>query len=86
MTHRCPARGCSRSVPTEELACLTHWRKLPWRMRINLNHSWRNADPAGHAVALAEAMAWYADNDLEAASLFTDHSITPPSTDAGEAF
>lgn len=76
-THVCPAKGCTRRVVHAELACPTHWRKLPWRMRTNLNHAWRNGDLAGHAEALDAALDWYRTHDLDPATARTDYGLEP---------
>ena len=66
-THKCQAKGCSIQVPNEELACTTHWRKLPWRMRTDLTHAYRAGDYQAHGEALAAAVQWYVTHDADTA-------------------
>jgi hypothetical protein len=63
--HECPAQGCTRKVPHDELACAPHWRKLPWRKRTNLTEAWRLNDFGLHSEALADALDWYRNNDAD---------------------
>lgn len=63
--HECPARGCSKAVPFEHLACPAHWRKLPWRMRTDLTEAFRRRDRDAHQDALHAALAFYAKNDVD---------------------
>lgn len=65
-THECPVQGCSRQVPHEELACPSHWVKLPWRMRTNLSQAFRRRDYVAHCEALEAALDFYRTHDVDA--------------------
>jgi hypothetical protein len=65
--HDCPAKGCTKKVRREELACPSHWVKLPWRMRTNLTEAWRLNDLGAHQVALKAALDWYDTHDVDTA-------------------
>ena len=62
-THPCPATGCKRQVPREQLACRPHWYRLPSGLRRRISRAWRDRDMEAHSDALIEAMAWYSEND-----------------------
>lgn len=61
--HECPGR-CGRAVRCTQLACRVCWWRLPAGLRqaVNLAYGRRSIDPAGHRVALADALAWYRAN------------------------
>lgn len=82
-SHTCPAKGCTRKVTYDQLACPTHWRKLPWRLRTDLSRAWRDNDIDAHAEALAAATTWYATHDCGPASVSTDYGISFSGGDCG---
>lgn len=43
VTHRCPAPGCDVRCPPHVFACRRHWYALPWDLRVDLGHCYRNA-------------------------------------------
>lgn len=90
MSHTCPAKGCTRKVSRDQLACATHWSKLPWRLRTALDHSWRQGDTGTHSSVLSQALAWYATHDCGPASINTDYGISSwdsgPSGDCGGSY
>lgn len=55
--HRCPGRGCTRSIGANELACPPHWRQLPERLRRTIKTSYRHDDPP--TPAIAAAIEWF---------------------------
>ena len=83
--HRCPATGCMKQVPKDQLACHKHWAKLPWRMRTNINEAWNNRDNPAHLAAISAAFDWYSTHDVETAPDSHGGSTTTslePSTDS----
>lgn len=83
-SHECPAKTCTRRVEHEQLACPTHWRKLPWRQRVTITTAWNNGDTGAHAEAISQALTWYRTHDVGQASVYTDYNIsTPASVDSG---
>lgn len=61
-THECPG-GCGRHVPRHHYACRACWYRLPdpHRRAIRQNHRYHSV---GHAVAMHQAHAWFADHPL----------------------
>jgi hypothetical protein len=58
-THPCP--GCQRAqLVCTQFACAPCWRRLPYRMRIAIQHPHRGPEPL--VLRLREAREWFADN------------------------
>lgn len=62
--HRCPGRGCARSIGSNEFACPPCWRKLPAHLRTTISNSYRHDQPATHTDAVAAANAWYGTGEV----------------------
>ena len=58
-THDCPAPGCPLRAPNHWLACKTHMRELPVKLKRTLADSYDAGDPktATYLAAAAEARA-----------------------------
>jgi hypothetical protein len=41
MSHRCPAPGCTKDVPSNQYACRDHWFSIPKPLRDELWHAYR---------------------------------------------
>lgn len=71
-THTCP--GCGQpGVPRHQLSCKRDWRRLPADIRNRINGTYYNrrgrgqhiaAAVSAHREALAEALAWYRENQV----------------------
>lgn len=59
-THDCPG-GCGRPVPQHHFACRPDWYRLPAELQLAIKANYRR-DPAAHMQAMADSIAWYADN------------------------
>lgn len=62
--HPCPG-GCGRQVPNRLFACKDCWWRLPRELRLEISRTHRR-DPIGHAEAMADASAWFAEQHWEA--------------------
>lgn len=63
-THECPAPWCDRRVPQTMFACRADWYRLPQELRNDIWAGYRDQSDGGeaHRLAMAAAMAFYADN------------------------
>lgn len=41
-THECPAPGCELRVRFDRLACVGHWKTIPWDVQKPLLRLWRD--------------------------------------------
>lgn len=61
--HPCPYPGCTKRVPYEMLACNTHYRMLPNRLRNRLYRTWgmdgAGAGSAAHTAAIDDCVAFW---------------------------
>lgn len=57
-SHECPAGPCTRRVPFDRLACPTHWRMLPGRLKRAVTLAWHDGNLDAHAKAREDAAAW----------------------------
>jgi hypothetical protein len=58
-THPCPG-GCGRELVVTQFACGPCWRRLPYRLRIAIQHPTRGPEPL--TLRLRAAREWFADN------------------------
>lgn len=60
-THGCPALDCGAQVPRRHFACPTDWARLPDEHRDAVSSNY-GRDFGAHMQAMADAVAWYANN------------------------
>lgn len=56
-SHRCPADGCTRLVPNEQLACRIHWARVSRPTQRRVYAAYRSGDNGAHLAALHDAIA-----------------------------
>lgn len=56
--HDCPAPGCTRRVPYEQLACRSHWYAIPKMLRLAVWSAYRTHGPGSkeHRDAITAAI------------------------------
>lgn len=66
--HECPAPGCSRKVPFDQLACRDHWYALPKDLRDEVWAAFRRNGQGSprHQNAVGEAIRWLRENVRDA--------------------
>lgn len=57
-THACPAPGCTKQVPHNQLTCRGHWFSVPQEIRSRLWSAYRSNDGARHAQAMADCISF----------------------------
>lgn len=57
MSHECPGKGCTITVPTSQLACRNHWFSLPKPLRDRIWSAYRSDDTDRHQQAVGEAVS-----------------------------
>ncbi len=57
MAHTCPAEGCDRQVPTEQLACKSHWYRVTPATRRRVWSAYQHGTDEQHHAAILQAIA-----------------------------
>lgn len=55
--HDCPAAGCPRRIPFEQMACRLHWFALPPDLRRRVGRAWRSGDTSAILAVRREVVA-----------------------------
>lgn len=61
--HQCPATGCDKSVPVDQLMCPRHWYMVPRPIRSSVWNAYRGPGPGSAQHAHAVTLAIRAVND-----------------------
>lgn len=62
-THECPKRGCTRRVPSNQLACRSHWYSVSKATRDRVWQTYMADDDQAHMVAMAQAIEEMNESD-----------------------
>lgn len=66
--HECLRPGCHASIPADRVACLEHWRELPWSLRARIYREYHKRPGSGpHLRALGDAVYCWSTIDHESA-------------------
>jgi hypothetical protein len=62
MTHQCPAKGCTRTVPNHLLMCGPHWHMVPKPLQSDVWAAYYGAGVGSIELLDAQSEAIYAVN------------------------
>lgn len=82
MAHHCHAAGCKTPCKPELLMCLTHWRKVPKKLQLNVLRAYRN----GQCDDKEPSIEWCIAADAAVEAVANKEGALPPRLTFRSAF